>query len=87
MINCRRKLKFIYNVKINEIIITKGKKINSPDIGQLAASGNNQIEVFKKLNVSIFSTGDEVIDPSGKLKKGQIFDANRPMLFLSLIHI
>ena len=72
------------NVKINEIIITKGKKINSPDIGQLAASGNNQIEVFKKLNVSIFSTGDEVIDPSGKLKKGQIFDANRPMLFSML---
>ena len=72
------------NVKINEIIIKKGKKINSPDIGQLAASGNNQIEVFKKLNVSIFSTGDEVIDPSGKLKKGQIFDANRPMLFSML---
>ena len=72
------------NVKINEIIITKGKKINSPDIGQLAASGNNEIEVFKKLNVSIFSTGDEVIDSSGKLKKGQIFDANRPMLFSML---
>tara|TARA_B100000579_G_scaffold242329_1_gene198703 strand:- start:505 stop:1734 length:1230 start_codon:yes stop_codon:yes gene_type:complete len=72
------------NVKINEIIITKGKKINSPDIGQLAASGNNEIEVFKKLNVSIFSTGDEVIDSSGKLEKGQIFDANRPMLFSML---
>ena len=69
------------NIKINEIIIKKGEKINSPNIGQLAASGNNEIEVFKKLNVSIFSTGDEVIDPSGKLKKGQIFDANRPMLF------
>ena len=72
------------NVKINEIIIKKGKKINSPDIGQLAASGNNEIEVFKKLNVSIFSTGDEVIDPLGKLRKGQIFDANRPMLFSML---
>ena len=72
------------NVKINEILITKGKKINSPDIGQLAASGNNEIEVFKKLNVSIFSTGDEVIDSSGKLEKGQIFDANRPMLFSML---
>ena len=72
------------NVKINEIIIKKGKKINSPDIGQLAASGNHEIEVFKKLNVSIFSTGDEVIDPLGKLRKGQIFDANRPMLFSML---
>jgi len=72
------------NVKINEIIIKKGKKINSPDIGQLAASGNHEIEVFKKLNISIFSTGDEVIDPLGKLRKGQIFDANRPMLFSML---
>ena len=69
------------NVKINEIIIKKGKKINSPDIGQLAASGNNEIEVFKKVNISIFSTGDEVVDPSRKLRRGQIFDANRAMLF------
>ncbi len=72
------------NIKINEIIIKKGKKINSPDIGQLAASGQSKIEVFKKLNVSIFSTGDEVTDPSQKLKRGQIFDANRSMLFSML---
>ncbi len=72
------------NIKVNEIIIKKGKKINSPDIGQLAASGNNEIEVFKKINISIFSTGDEVVDPSRKLKRGQIFDANRSMLFSML---
>ena len=72
------------NIKVNEIIIKKGKKINSPDIGQLAASGNNEIEVYKKLNVSIFSTGDEVVDPCEKLRTGQVFDANRSMLFSML---
>ncbi len=72
------------NIKINEIVIKKGKKINSPDIGQLAASGNKNIDVFKKIKVSIFSTGDEIIDSPNKLKKGQIYDANRPMIYSML---
>lgn len=55
--------------------------MNAADIGQLAASGNGDIEVYKKLTVSIISTGDELIDPLSKNKlKGQIFDSNKPML-------
>ena len=72
------------NVRINEKIIEKGKKITAPYIGQLSASGNSEIEVYKKLNVSIFSTGDEVINPTKNLKMGQIYDANRPMLLSML---
>lgn len=75
------------NLRKGEIVVKKGKLLNAADIGQLAASGNGDIEVYKKLTVSIISTGDELIDPLSKNKlKGQIFDSNKPML-MSLLSL
>ena len=69
------------NLRKGELVIKKGKLINAADIGQLAASGNSHVNVYKKLKISVISTGDEIIDSSvNKLKDGQIYDVNRPML-------
>ena len=69
------------NIKKGEIIIKKGDILNPSYIGQLAASGNNEIEVFKKLKVAIISIGNEVVNLTGQKKSyGQIYDSNRPML-------
>ena len=69
------------NIKKGEIIIKKGDFLNPSYIGQLAASGNNEIEVFNKLKVAIISTGNEVVNLTGQKKSyGQIYDSNRPML-------
>ena len=74
------------NLKKNEIVINKGKIINAADIGQLAASGNIEIEVYNKIKVSVISTGDELVSSvSEERLNGQIYDANRPML-LSLLN-
>ena len=35
------------NLKRGEVVVKKGKLLNAADIGQLAASGNNQIDIFK----------------------------------------
>ncbi len=69
------------NIKKGEIIIKKGEILNSSYIGQLAASGNNEIEVFKKVKVAILSTGNEVVNLTAQKKAySQIYDSNRPML-------
>ena len=69
------------NIKKGEIIIKKGEIINSSYIGQLAASGNNEIEAFKKVKVAILSTGNEVVNLTAQRKAfSQIYDSNRPML-------
>jgi molybdopterin molybdotransferase len=74
------------NLKKNEIVVDKGKIINAADIGQLAASGNHEIEVYKRIKVSVISTGDELVNSISKERlNGQIYDANRPML-LSLLN-
>ena len=74
------------NLQKREVVIVKGKIINAADIGQLAASGNKIINVYKKIKVSVISTGDELVDTSiNILKDGQIYDSNRPML-ISLLN-
>ena len=75
------------NLKKGEVIVKKGKLLNSADIGQLAASGNSKVNVYEKIKVSIISTGDELISAKSKNRlEGQIFDSNKPML-LSLLSL
>ena len=73
------------NLKKGEVVVKKGKLLNSADIGQLAASGNSKINVYEKVRVSVISTGDELVSANSKNRlEGQIYDSNKPML-LSLL--
>ena len=75
------------NLKKGEVVVKKGKLLNSADIGQLAASGNSKVNVYEKVKVSVISTGDELISVNTKNRlEGQIFDSNKPML-LSLLNV
>ena len=75
------------NLRKGEVVVKKGKLINAADIGQLAASGNNKIDIFEKINVSVISTGDELISTETENRlKGQIYDSNKPMLLSLLDH-
>ena len=75
------------NLRKGEVVLKKGKLINAADIGQLAASGNNKIDIYEKLNVSVISTGDELISTETENRlEGQIYDSNKPMLLSLLDH-
>ena len=75
------------NLKRGEVVVKKGKLLNAADIGQLAASGNNEIDIYAKLNISVISTGDELISSkANKRLRGQIYDSNKPMLLSLLDH-
>jgi len=68
------------DLKPNEIIISKGTKLDCHNIGTLAALGISKVEVFKKLKVGIISTGDELIDISETPINSQIRDINSYVL-------
>jgi molybdopterin molybdotransferase len=65
------------DIKIDEVILEKGKKLNAADIGLLASVGIDKVEVFQKLKVGVFFSGDEIINPGEKLTDGKIYNSNR----------
>ncbi len=71
------------DAKAGTMVIPAGKKLLAQDIGVLAALGVVDVPVKKRPCVSILSTGDELIDPSGIPHGAQIRDVNGPMLAAS----
>lgn len=65
--------------KLNEILISKGSKLNPGRIGLLAASGYDEIEVSIKPKVALILFGDE-IQLSGVPKDGLVRDSLGPQI-------
>jgi molybdopterin molybdotransferase len=65
------------DVRNGAVILDRGKRIRPQDIGLAASVGLNKRLVYRPLCVAVFSTGDEIRDPSEDAPEGFIFDANR----------
>jgi len=61
-------------------ILGAGIKLRPQDIGLAAAVGIATLPVYRKINIAIFSTGDELADPGHSLESGKIYNSNRYML-------
>jgi molybdopterin molybdotransferase len=64
----------------NQIVLLKGKEIDEVDIGILASLGQANILVYSKPLIGYFSTGDELVSVTQKIKKSQVYDSNRYLL-------
>ena len=64
--------------EINEgdVLIKKGTRITANELGTCATFGYEDLSVSKKPKVSIFGTGNELVEPGQKLGKGQIYNSN-----------
>ena len=68
------------DVKAGEVIIAKGQQIRPQDIGLAAAAGHAQLKVYNKVEVALFSTGNEVYELGEELPEDGIYDVNRHLL-------
>ncbi len=66
-----------------------GHQLHAPDLGVLASSGIEKINVYKKLTVGVLTTGDELVSPGKELVPGQIYNSNQFTLkgLLESVHI
>lgn len=68
------------DIKVGAKVVRKGQRLNSIDLSLLASIGNATVNVFERLKIAVFSTGDELAEPGRDLKPGQIYNSNRPLL-------
>ena len=65
------------DIRHGSVVLNRGKRIRPQEIGLAASIGVIDLMVYKPLCVAVFSTGDEICDPSAHETEGCIFDANR----------
>ncbi len=63
-------------IKEGDVLIKEGIRITANEIGTCATFGYGELDVSKRPKVSIFGTGNELVEPGMKLGKGQIYNSN-----------
>ena len=58
------------DIQKNETVLKKGQFLGYREIGIIAATGLNQINVYNKPKVAVLSTGAEVLAPGELLSYG-----------------
>ncbi|HLG86787.1 MAG TPA: gephyrin-like molybdotransferase Glp [Alphaproteobacteria bacterium] len=75
--NCRKAGE---DIAAGERVLPAGRRLGPADIGLLASIGLAEAAVRAPLEVAVFSTGDELVNPGQSRAPGQRYDSNRPAL-------
>jgi molybdopterin molybdotransferase len=60
-----------------QMIVNKGRVVRPQEVGVLAGLGILEVTVFRRVEVGILSTGDELVEPNEKPGPGQIRNINQ----------
>ena len=76
--NCKRAGESIGK---GEIVLRKGDRLKSADVGLLVSLNRNAVRVYKRPTVSIISTGDELAEIGEEIHANQIRNVNAYTLY------
>lgn len=68
------------DIAYGDEILTCGTSLNPGNVALLATFGYKQVHVYKKPHITVFATGDELVEPGYKMAEGQIYNSNAYML-------
>jgi len=64
--------------------LKRGRRLRAADVGLIASLGIPEIDVYRRLRVAFFSTGDELVSIGTVPQEGQIYDSNRYTIYAML---
>jgi len=65
------------DLKKGEIILKEGQILEPNHLSVIASSGYSTVKVFKKPEVGVIITGNELVEPTTNLEPGKIVNSNR----------
>lgn len=74
-------------VKAGDLALSKGTKLTPAAIGYLLSLGITTVNVYKKPQIGIVTTGNELIEPGEELAYGKIYESNSKMLLSALYNL
>lgn len=74
-------------VKKGYVALNAGNKLTPAAIGYLISLGITEVSVFKKPNIAIITTGNELVEAGTNLPHGKIYESNSKMLLSALYNL
>ena len=71
--------------KKGDLLAPRGSLVKPPVIAALSASGVDSIVVYKKINVSIVTIGDELIEPGETPAPGRVYNSSAYVVYSALL--
>jgi len=65
------------DIASGDLILRAGTQLYPAELGLVASLGIEELEVYRRIRVAFFSTGDELRSLGENLSEGQIYDSNR----------
>jgi putative molybdopterin biosynthesis protein len=72
------------DVMCGELLLRKSQTVTPREIGLLAAAGIDQLPVYRKPRIVIFSSGNELVKPGSPLNFAKVYDTNGPAITASV---
>jgi molybdopterin molybdotransferase len=72
------------DITLGRVIVPAGRWLRPQDVAAAAAMGLTEVRVRRRVNVAVFSNGDEIAEPGTARREAQVFDSNRFMLIAML---
>jgi molybdopterin molybdotransferase len=72
------------DLRAGEKVLARGEQLGPAELGLAAALGFPKLPVFRRPQVALMSTGDELVEVGKKPGRGQIVDSNRWALLAAL---
>lgn len=68
------------DVRCGDVVLRAGQLLRHQEVAILAAMGATEAVVHAEPSVAFAATGEELVEPGGELRPGQIFNSNAPCI-------
>ncbi len=67
-------------IRAGERLLLPGQKIGPAEMGVMATFGIGSVPVYRQPRITLYATGDELVEPGQPLKPGKIYNSNLYLL-------